>query len=236
MKPRPISLFCQPHLIIQTASIIVLFLVSANLSRAQDTARLVSIADAEKMSLGTAVTIEGTVTVASGTFKSSFDDEGFQLEDRTGGMYITIKTDLHLIVGQKVRLSGKRTETALKFQIIETDESHVHTVPGRVHLKPIKIKTGNIVDDTVGRLIKVIATVTKPVDEVEPYGFRVSMDDGSGEIIAYVSTSTGIAAQNFVPGQKMELIGIAGKFNDHYQIYPRSLADIRRPGIESTRQ
>lgn len=230
MKPRPISLFCQPHLIIQTASIIVLFLVSANLSRAQDTARLVSIADAEKMSLGTAVTIEGTVTVASGTFKSSFDDEGFQLEDRTGGMYITIKTDLHLTVGQKVRLTGKLTETALKFQIVETDETGVHVLPGMSRPKPTPIATGKVSEPTIGKLIKISATISKPVVEVAPYGFRLPVNDGSGEIVAYVSTSTGISGKELVPGQKVELIGIAGKFNQNYQIYPRSPADVKLIG------
>src|SRR5262245_23215238 len=89
-----------------------------------------SIENVKKLALGTDVTIEGSVTVASGTFGSSFSDEGFQVQDRTGGMYITMKTDLHLTLGQKVRLTGKLTETPLKFQIIETDENEVQVLSG----------------------------------------------------------------------------------------------------------
>lgn len=187
---------------------------------------IIPIENAKKLSLGTPVTIEGTVTVASGTFRSSFDDEGFQIQDKTGGMYITIKKDLHLTVGQKIRLSGKLTETALKFQIIETDENGIQVLSGSARIRPSTIETGKINDLTIGKLIKTVGTVTKPVDEVAPYGFRVSVDDGTGEIIAYVSTSTGVLPKEFVVGQRVELTGVAGKFNQRYQIYPRSPADV----------
>jgi hypothetical protein len=192
----------------------------------QSKSSIVKIADAKQLPLGTEITIAGIVTVASGTFRSSFSDEGFQIEDKTGGMYVSIRANIHLNIGQKVLLAGKLAETALKFQIIESDESRVKVISGIGHLKPIKLSTGAISEPIIGRLIKIVGTVTKPVDEVEPYGFRFSIDDGTGEIIAYISTSTIISQREFVTGQRVELIGIAGKFNEHYQIYPRSPADI----------
>ena len=205
-------------------------------SYAQGTSQKISIADAKKLSLGMEVTIEGTVTVASGTFISSFDDYGFQLQDKTGGMYITIKADPHLTVGRKVRLTGKLTETALKFQIVETDESRIQVLSGTSRPKPIAIATGKISQDSIGKLIKITATVAAPVVEVAPYGFRVPIDDGTGEIIAYISTSTNISPKEFVPGQRVELTGIAGQFNQHFQIYPRSPVDVKLIGkIRSTK-
>jgi DNA/RNA endonuclease YhcR with UshA esterase domain len=207
-------------------SIIIIALTASSNSLSQTKTPIVSIAEAEKMPLGATMTIEGTVTVASGTFKSSFDDEGFQIQDKTGGTYVAVKADLHLKPGQKVRVFGKIAETALKFQIVETDESLVRVLNGTARVKPIKIKTGKISANIVGRLIKVSAIVTNPIDEVAPYGFRLPIDDGSGEIIAYVSTSTGVSSKQFVIGQRVEFTGVAGQFNGHYQIYPRSQSDV----------
>jgi DNA/RNA endonuclease YhcR with UshA esterase domain len=207
------------------AAVIVLLTVSTT-SFAQGPKPIVSIAEAEKMSLGSDITIEGSVTVGSGTFRSSFDDEGFQIEDKTGGMYIAIKTDLHLKIGQRVRLIGKLNKTPLGFPIIETEESLVHILPNTRLPKPLRSATGKVTDSIVGRLIRISGTVSKPVEEVAPYGFRVSINDGSGEIIAYISTSTNISPKRFAAGQKVELTGVAGKFKSRYQIYPRSTADV----------
>jgi uncharacterized protein YdeI (BOF family) len=209
------------------SALAVFVLINPNSSFAQSKPSIIPIANARKLALGTEVIIEGTVTVASGTFRSSFSDYGFQVQDKTSGMYITIKTDPHFTVGQRVRISGKLTETALKFQIVETDEKRVQVLPGTVRPKPTAIPTGKIEEPMIGNLIKISATVSKPVVEVAPYGFRVPVDDGTGEIVAYISTSTGISAKELVPGQQVELIGVAGQFNQRYQIYPRSPADVK---------
>ena len=212
------------------STVLLLILTVGNTSFAQVKVRVISIADAKKLPLGTEVHIAGIVTLASGTLRSSFSDQGFQLEDKTSGMYVSVKTDLHLAIGQKVRLTGKLTETALKFQIVETDERSVQVESGMAHPKPLALSTGKLSEPVIGKLIKIVGKVTKPVDEVAPYGFRVSVDDGTGEIIAYVSTSTTISSAQFTTGQRVELIGIAGKFNEHYQIYPRSPADVELIG------
>ena len=223
---RPRSLHCWKAGLVLSA-LAVFVLINPNSSFAQSKPSIIPIANARKLALGTEVIIEGTVTVASGTFRSSFSDYGFQVQDKTSGMYITIKTDPHFTVGQRVRISGKLTETALKFQIVETDEKRVQVLPGTVRPKPTAIPTGKIEEPMIGNLIKISATVSKPVVEVAPYGFRVPVDDGTGEIVAYISTSTGISAKELVPGQQVELIGVAGQFNQRYQIYPRSPADVK---------
>ena len=223
---RPRSLHCWKAGLALSA-LAVFVLINPNSSFAQSKPSIIPIANARKLALGTEVIIEGTVTVASGTFRSSFSDYGFQVQDKTSGMYITIKTDPHFTVGQRVRISGKLTETALKFQIVETDEKRVQVLPGTVRPKPAATATGKIDEPMIGNLIKISATVSKPLVEVAPYGFRVPVDDGTGEIVAYISTSTGISAKELVPGQQVELIGVAGQFNQRYQIYPRSPADVK---------
>jgi len=219
--------FCwKPRAALSVAAVAILVFTMPEPSLAQ-VKSLISIENAKKLVLGTEVTIEGSVTVASGTFGSSFSDEGFQVQDKTGGMYITIKTDPHLTLGQRVRLTGKLTETPLKFQIIETDENRIQVLSGTTLPKPVAIATGKISERTIGKLIKIAGTVTKAVDEIPPYGFRFSVDDGTGETIVYVSTSTGISSKQMVLGKRVELIGVAGEFNHRFQIYPRSPADVK---------
>jgi len=223
---RPRSLHCWKAGLALSA-LAVFVLINPNSSFAQSKPSIIPIANARKLALGTEVIIEGTVTVASGTFRSSFSDYGFQVQDKTSGMYITIKTDPHLTVGQMVRLTGKLTETALKFQIVETDEKSVQVISVKSPPKPIALGTGQLTQGAIGKLIKISGTVSKAVDDIAPYGFRFSIDDGTGEIIAYVSTSTGISPKDMTLGRRVELIGVAGEFNHRYQIYPRSSADVK---------
>ena len=219
------------YLQLETASallaIAILVLTASITSVSQAKVPVVSIANSKKMPLGTAVTIQGTVTLASGTFRSSFSDYGFQVQDKTSGTYVSIKTDLHLTVGQKVRLTGKIAKTPLGFQMVETDENSVQVLGGTGHTKPIDIATGEVDDSVRGRLIKITGTITKPVDPDTPYGFRVTIDDGTGLLIAYVSTSSGVTQDDFVVGHDIQMIGIAGKFRQQPQIYPRAPGDVK---------
>ena len=52
-------------------------------------AKVISIAEARSLPLGTIVTIDGSVTVPSGAFSSSTFDQGFAIQDQTGGIYVS---------------------------------------------------------------------------------------------------------------------------------------------------
>src|SRR5262245_10419748 len=66
----------------------------------------ISIAAARHLPLGTVVTVEGSVTVPSGVFASSFFDEGFAIQDSTAGIYISMADNLGLRFLQKARVTG----------------------------------------------------------------------------------------------------------------------------------
>src|SRR5215471_13994382 len=61
---------------------------------APPTPKTISIAEARSLPLGTVVTIEGSVTVPSGAFSSSTFDQGFVIQDRTGGIYVSTPSNL----------------------------------------------------------------------------------------------------------------------------------------------
>jgi hypothetical protein len=70
-------------------------------------AAAVPIAKVRDLPLGTTVTIEGRVTVPSGLFASaSLEDQDFVVEDVTGGLYVSMDTDLGIHRNQQVRVTG----------------------------------------------------------------------------------------------------------------------------------
>lgn len=50
---------------------------------------------------------------------------------------------------------------------------------------------------------------------------------GSSFVHACVSASTGIDVSGFSPGQTVEVIGFSGQLADHYEVKPRTQADIK---------
>src|SRR3712207_4811861 len=55
-----------------------------------------TIAQARRLPVGTIVTVEGSVTVPAGAFKSGTFDAGFAIQDRTGGIYVHLERNLGL--------------------------------------------------------------------------------------------------------------------------------------------
>ncbi|MCE7980089.1 MAG: hypothetical protein DYG89_02760 [Caldilinea sp. CFX5] len=70
-------------------------------------ARAIAIAEARVLPLGSTVTVKGTVTVASGAFESSTFDQGFALQDKSGGIYVSLDTDVGLPLGDQAEVTGQ---------------------------------------------------------------------------------------------------------------------------------
>jgi uncharacterized protein YdeI (BOF family) len=178
------------------------------------------------MPLGTVLTIEGSVTVPSGAFKASVADDGFAVQDRSGGIYVSMKASLGLRVRQRVRLTGKLAES-LGLLVIVPDDASAIEVRGRgKDLMPERVQTGKVNETTEGRLVKVAGKMTRAVTSDLPYGFRVFLDDGSGEVQIFVSASTNIDVSNLKRGQRLTVTGFSGQYKDHYEVSPRFQADI----------
>src|SRR5262245_52555086 len=64
------------------------------------------IADARALPLGSTVTVKCSVTVPSGVFSSSTFDQGFAIQDHSGGIYVSIATNLGLAPRRQVRVTG----------------------------------------------------------------------------------------------------------------------------------
>jgi len=184
----------------------------------------IPIAKARQQAQGTTVTVEGLVTVPSGDFSSSSSDEGFAIQDQTGGIWVSLAQNLHLRLDERVRVTGTLGTSENKLQIV-ADPASVQRLPGR----QLRVATGQVGPATLGYLITVEGTVTQPVEDDLPYGYKVFIDDGSGPAQIYLNKSTDIdpKAPWFTPGRKIRVNGFGNQYGTTYEVDPRFRRDIQ---------
>lgn len=207
------------------AVVLLLVLTSAGVAvpASADAHGTVSIARARTMPLGTVVTVDGSASTPSGAFESSFFDKGFGLQDRTAGIYVSVPTDLHIVVRTQVRVTGT-LQDSFGLLILVPGTVKVHGTGPKVH--PTPRTTGTINEASEGKLVRVIARVTQAPASDPPFGFKFFVNDGSGEVTIFVNTQTGIDLSGVTTGKLVSVTGFSSQFDTHYEIDPRFQADI----------
>ena len=189
--------------------------------------KVISIGEARGLPLGTVVTIDGSVTVPSGAFSSSTFDQGFAIQDKTGGIYVSTSDNLGFAPRQQVRVTGTLADTVLPGLLVLVDVTDVKAHGSGPKVQPLPVETGDVNEDTEGSIVRITGTITQPIVNDLPFGFIIVVNDGSGEINVFVSASTGIDVSGLSPGQTIEVTGFSGQFADHFEVDPRTQADIK---------
>ncbi|HEX2835193.1 MAG TPA: DUF2268 domain-containing putative Zn-dependent protease [Thermoanaerobaculia bacterium] len=179
--------------------------------------RFVPIADAREKSVGTNVTVLGLVSVPSAAFASSADN-GFAVEDQTGGIWVSTKDDLKFALGQRVLVQGTLATSFAKLQI---DAEQVTPLDGR----DLRVATGQVGVATLGDIITVEGTIVRMTDD-RPYGTKLFVNDGSGEAQVFVATSTGITTK-FAAGQSIRVTGFGSVYEKTYELEVRTQSDVQ---------
>jgi DNA/RNA endonuclease YhcR with UshA esterase domain len=189
--------------------------------------KTISIAEARSLPLGTVVTIDGSITVPSGAFSSSTFDQGFAIQDHTGGIYVSVPANPGFGLKQQVRVTGELADTVLPglLVLINVTDAKAHGSGPKVQALPVA--TGAVGEGTEGKLVRISGTITQPVINDLPYGFIIFIDDGSGEAHSFVSASTGIDVSGLSQGQTIEVTGFSGQFATSYEVDPRTQDDIK---------
>lgn len=189
----------------------------------------ISIAAARALPLGTEVTVEGTATTPSGAFESSFFDKGFGLQDSTAGIYVSIQDNLNVSPGRRVRATGTLAESFGLLILVPEDASDVQKRGFRPQIEPRWVETAGVSEATEGLLVEAVGRLTGPPEDDLPFGFKLFIDDGSGETTIFINTQTGIDPFAYAAGQLIRVVGFSSQFDDHYEIDTRSPADITTP-------
>jgi DNA/RNA endonuclease YhcR with UshA esterase domain len=189
--------------------------------------KTISIAEARSLPLGTVVTIDGSVSVASGAFSSSTFDQGFAIQDRTGGIYVSTSDNLGFAPRQQVRVTGTLADTVLPGLLVLVDVTEVKAHGSGPKIQPLPVETGDVGEATEGTIVRITGTITQPIVNDLPFGFIIVVNDGSGEVNVFVCASTGIDVSGLSQGQTIEVTGFSGQFADHFEVDPRTQSDIR---------
>lgn len=187
-----------------------------------------SITEARAQGTGTEVTIEGSVTVAPGTFKSAMDDEGFAIQDASGGIYVKMAEKQSLGLGAKVRVTGTLDEQN-KLGILKAAPTGVKQLDGTQQVSPKTVGTGEVNESVEGQLVQVSGNVTKTFQDDSPYGYKLYINDGSGEVQVFVHVSAGFdkaALQALTAGQRITVVGLAAQYETTYEVAPRQPSDL----------
>jgi uncharacterized protein YdeI (BOF family) len=184
-----------------------------------------SIAEARDLPTGTVVTVDGSVTVASGAFSSSTFDQGFVIQDYTGGIYISVADNLGFAPRQQVRVTGQLADSS--GLLILTNVTDIKTHGRSPKVQPLPITTRAVGEATEGKLVRITGTITQPIVNDLPFGFIIVVNDGSGEVNSFVNASTDIDVSSISLGQTIEVTGFSGQFADHFEVDPRVQGDIK---------
>ena len=186
----------------------------------------ISIAAARALPLGSRVTIEGTASTPSGAFASSFFDVGFGMQDDRAGIYVSLQTDLHVVPGDRVRVTGVLADS---FGLLVLLPDAPGDVDRRGHDRPPearRVATGTVGERTEGLLVSVRAAITRAAVADDGFGFKLFVDDGSGELQIFVNLETGIDVSALAVGQTVKITGFSSQFDVDYEIDPRFPADV----------
>jgi DNA/RNA endonuclease YhcR with UshA esterase domain len=187
-----------------------------------------SITEARAKGTGTEVTIEGSVTVAPGTFKSAMDDEGFALQDSSGGVYVKMAEKQSFGLGAKVRVTGTLDEQN-KLGILKAVPTGVKLLDDSQQVSPKTVGTGAVNENVEGQLVQVSGNVTKTFQDDSPYGYKLYINDGSGEVQVFVHVSAGFdkaALQALTANQRITVLGFAAQYETTYEVAPRQPSDL----------
>ena len=188
--------------------------------------RTISIAEARSLPLGTVVTIDGSVTMPSGACASSAAslNQGFAIQDRTGGIFVSVEEDLGFAPRQQVRVTGQLADSGFGMLML-TDVTDIKPHGRGPSVRPLPLATGEVSEATEGTLVTIRGTITEPIVDAPSFGFTITLDDGSGDVHAFVCASTGIDVSGLSAGQTIEVTGLSGQFEDH-EVNPRFQSDI----------
>lgn len=187
----------------------------------------ISIAEARTLPLGSVVTVAGSVSTPSGAFESSFLDQGFGLQDRTAGIYVSVPESLGLDPRRRARVTGMLADSFGLLLLVPVDPANDVTAHGvGPSVRAEWVTTGAVGESTEGLIVQVVGVITEaPISDL-PYGYKFFVDDGTGEVQIYVNLQTGIDVSALEVGQVISVTGFSSQFDTEYEIDPRDPEDV----------
>jgi DNA/RNA endonuclease YhcR with UshA esterase domain len=190
-----------------------------------------SIADARRNASGTMVTVEGQVSVQPGAFVSALGDEGFAVQDDTSGVYVKVDAKQAFGLNAHVRVTGTLDEQN-QLRILKAVPAGISLLSGTRQVATKEVGTGAVNESVEGQLVRVRGSVTQAFQDDSPYGYKLYINDGSGEVQVFVHISAGLdktLLQALTTGQRITVVGLAAQYEMTYEVAPRQASDLTSP-------
>ncbi|PRP95858.1 hypothetical protein ENSA5_37270 [Enhygromyxa salina] len=191
-------------------------------------AEVISIAQARAQSDGMTVTVEGDTTVAPGTFNSATGELGFAIQDPSGGIYIKTSDAMDFPLDTTVQVTGVLGQMN-QLRVIEATAGDIVSFDGGQTVAPMDAATGDIDEDLEGLLVKISGTVSQELEDDSPYGLKLHVDDGSGEIQVFIHLVDEVGVidtTGLTIGDSVEVVGLVAQYEETYEVAPRHAADL----------
>ncbi|RKH09835.1 hypothetical protein D7V97_15375 [Corallococcus sp. CA053C] len=182
-----------------------------------------SIAEARQQPQGSTVTVVGVATSFTGGFFPN--DNGFAIQEKKVGIYILDSLDADIQVGQVVRVTGTLTQSF--GGVLSVAPTSIEVLGTANEPPPHPVKTGDVSEETEGRLVRIKGTIVSDIEDDFPYGFKFQVDDGTGPTTVFVNAGTGIDVSGLAQGQRVVIQGFSGEFLGEYEVDPVFPEDIR---------
>ena len=207
------------HHALHAALLVIAYLLSSCVSVNVKHSSNMPVAAARLQAVGTPVTVDGVVTVASGAL-----DEGYAVQDASGGIYVSRTHGTAVKLGDQLRVSGNITMP--KSRQIAIEPVRIEALGSGSGPAPLEIRTGAVGPATEGRLIRVQGKMIADVEDDQPWGWKIYLDDGSGRLLVFVNTVTRIDVKALRAGQHLRVTGFSGRYEQHTELLPRDSGDV----------
>ncbi|MBI5729179.1 MAG: lamin tail domain-containing protein [Candidatus Magasanikbacteria bacterium] len=178
-----------------------------------------ALAEARSLKKGSAVSVQGVVTVPPGAFSEHY----FYIADDSGGLQIySSKKDLPPVAaGDKINIAGQLSQANGIPRLKIASVRAVDILATKQTLEPEKLTLEAIDDGVAGKLVAVNGEIT------DIKGNQLYLDDGETEGVVYLKTAAHIDKSRLKSGDNLQVIGIVEQTKNGWQIWPRANNDIQ---------
>ncbi|KKQ61435.1 MAG: alpha amylase [Candidatus Falkowbacteria bacterium GW2011_GWC2_38_22] len=178
----------------------------------------------KEMEVGDKVRVSGTVAVLPGILGAQY----FYIVGLPAGqagspgiqVYSYKKDFPKFKIGDYVEVKGEIAESGGERRIKTALAEDMRIIEHQDAPVPLVETCDRIEEEHVGRLVSVTG------DIVDRKSATVFLDDGTGEIKAYIKNTTGIVLADIKEGEKLQLTGIVGQTSAGIRLLPRGPEDV----------
>src|SRR4051812_36752499 len=133
-----------------------------------------TIAAARREPLGASVTVIGTVTVPTGAF-----DNGIAVQQNDAGIYVLDSLGGSYATGSELEITGVLVDSS---GLLAIQPTSIQSRGRGQRIEPECRATGAVGERTEGQLLRLSGTMRGALVDDGPYGFKLDIDDGSGQV------------------------------------------------------